>query len=248
MIYFTKLTKRKKYNSSAFTFLELLVVIIIIGIIVATLSFNFSIDKSQIAMDNLIRDIQYARSLALKDDKYQPFPTNTSSIEENRTKYWFKQFWQLKFGKDGNDIIYMVFSDQPAGGSTNNFDKKVITSSHTYELAKYADGRYVYGGDTYLYAGENANQDANLSKLGIKKVILVSEYGNKSNGYIKLLFDNFGNVFLSEGKRGDHGDTNPFDNRNILTKNAILYLCLNINCDKNRSIIITPSGEIFSKR
>jgi hypothetical protein len=108
------------------------------------------------------------------------------------------------------------------------------------------DGRYVYGGKTYLYKYERANQDANLSKFGIKKVILVSQYGNKYNGSIRFLFDNFGNVFLSEGKRGDKNDINPFKNRNMLIKNAILYLCLNLTCDKNRSIVITPSGELIT--
>ena len=171
MIYSTKLTKRKKSNSFAFTLIEVLIVIIIIGIIVATLSFDFKIDKSQIAIDNLAKDLRYTRSLALKDDKYQPFPIDNSTVEQNRSKYWFKQFWQLKFATDGSDLIYMIFSDQPANGSTNNFDKKVIKSSHVYELAKYADGRYVYGGNTYLYAGESANQDANLSRMGVKKII-----------------------------------------------------------------------------
>jgi prepilin-type N-terminal cleavage/methylation domain-containing protein len=240
------LTKRKKYNSSAFTLIEILIVIVIIGIIVATLLFDYSPNKLQLATDQLIKDIRFAQSLALKEDKYQPFPINASSKEQNRSKYWFKQWWQLKFAKDGNDIIYMVFSDQPANGKTNNFDRKVITSSHKYELAKYADGRYVYGGKTYLYKYERANQDANLSKFGIKKVILVSQYGNKYNGSIRFLFDNFGNVFLSEGKRGDKNDINPFKNRNMLIKNAILYLCLNLTCDKNRSIVITPSGELIT--
>ena len=191
MIYSTKLTERKKSNSFAFTLIEVLIVIIIIGIIVATLSFDFKIDKSQIAIDNLAKDLRYTRSLALKDDKYQPFPIDNSTVEQNRSKYWFKQFWQLKFATDGSDLIYMIFSDQPANGSTNNFDKKVIKSSHVYELAKYADGRYVYGGNTYLYAGESANQDANLSRMGVKKIILTSEYGNKVNGYIKILFEFF---------------------------------------------------------
>jgi prepilin-type N-terminal cleavage/methylation domain-containing protein len=243
------LTKRKKYNSSAFTLLELLVVIIVIGIIVATLSFDFSPNKLQLAADQLIKDIRFTQSLALKDDKYQPFPSDNSYKENQRSKYWFKQWWQLKFilQTDGS-LVYMIFSDKPANGSTNNFDTQIIKGSLSYEVAKDSNGKYIYGGDTYLSSGEKPNQDYNLSKFGIKKVVLVSEYGDKSNGYIKLLFDNFGNVFLSEGKSGDSGDINPFEYRNILTKNAILYLCLNRNCDKNTSIIITPSGEIISKQ
>ena len=97
MIFYTKLTKQKKSNSSAFTLIELLVVIIIIGIIVATLSFDFSPNKLQLAADQLIKDIRFTQSLALKDDKYQPFPIDNSPMEQNRSKYWFKQWWQLKF-------------------------------------------------------------------------------------------------------------------------------------------------------
>ncbi len=251
MIYYIKSTKRKKLNnfSSAFTLIELLVVIIIIGIIVSTISFNFAPDKLRLATDQIIKDIRFTQSLALKDDKYQPFPAyngtdpSLKAMEYNRSKYWFKQWWQIKFGTDGDDVIYMVFSDQPAGGDTNNFDEKIIQSSHTYELAKDYNGKYMYGGDTYLSSSEKPNEDYNLSRSGIKEVRLISQYGIDYNGSIHILFDNEGNVFLNEGKKGDLGDINPLQaERKILTKPAYLRLCQDVECTKYCEIKMFASG------
>ena len=248
MIFFTKLTKRKKSNSSAFTLLELLVVIVVIGIIAGSFSFNFAPDKLKLATDQLIRDLEYTQSLAIKDDKYKPFPNQSSNIDKLESKYWFKRWWQLKFAKDGNNIIYLVFSDR-ATTTTSNFDEKVIQSSHTTELAKDFYGKYIYGGDTYLYANEEPNQDYNLSRRGIKQVKLESQYGTDYNGSIHILFDNYGNVFLDEGITGDSGDINPLQTvRKQLTKPALLKLCKDYACNDYCSIKIFPSGTVVKYR
>ena len=255
MTFFTMLKKQKKLNnlSSAFTLIELLVVIIVIGLLAATLSFNFAPNKLQLAADQLIKNIKLTQSLALKDDKYQPFPNSGSLKDQNQSKYWFKQWWQIKFATDGNDLIYYVFSDKAANTKTNNFDRKIITASHTAELAKYSDGKYVYGGDTYLFSGEVSNQDCNLSKFGIKRIELKMGSLKYSNGYIHLLFDNQGNIFLSEGKKNDKGDINPLDRvRKLATSNIYINLCKKLDgsdkCiitnDKCIGLRISTSGNI----
>jgi len=250
---------RLNNSHSSFTLLELLVVIVIIGILVSTISFNFAPDNLQLASDNLIKNIRFTQSLALKDDKYQPFPIKNNAIENNRSKYWFKQWWHLKITNAENDIIYYIFSDIPTN-TTANFDKKIISGTYKYELAKNSENQYLIGmsedeSGNHNYPN-NIDKKLNLTKTyGIKRVEFSAYYSSSmSNGLgkrVDILFDNYGNLFLKEGEKGDGGDINPLDvnNRKLLDKNATIKLCLDSPCQYTASrciqINITPSGYIY---
>ena len=247
MIYFIKLTKQKKCNSSAFTLLELLVVIIIIGIIVATLSFNVSPNKLEIAADQLINHIKTTQSVALKDDKYQPFPNHTcdntaeGNIECNRTKYWFKQQWQLRISKTKKgDYFYEIFSDSPTDTSSNFnlVGKPVSEFLFDPQTKKYLTGNYP----------SRTDEDLNLTKYGIK---YIKDKNNKIiNSSVRFVFDNQGNIFLNEGySKGDDNHTNPLDTcRNLLTKNYVLKLCVDLYCNKCIEIVLSPNGDLEKKK
>jgi prepilin-type N-terminal cleavage/methylation domain-containing protein len=251
------LKKQKKLNnSSAFTLIELLIVIIIIGIIVSTISFNFTPNQLHLAADQLIKDIRYTQSLALKDDKYQPFPVENNATEYNRTKYWFKQWWHLKITDAGNELIYYIFTDSPRNTSTTNFDEKTVTKSqYEIELAKNANGKYLIGaskeetGNSNYPSQNEIDEQLNLTKkYGIKKIEF-DGFTSSSSVYgprIDILFDNCGNVFLDEGKKGDGDDINPMDSvRHLLNKNVTIKLCSDDSCNKCVAVIITPSGNVM---
>ena len=258
MISYTKLTKQKKFNSSSFTLIELLIVIIIIGIIVSTLSFDFAPDKLQLAADQVIKDIRFTQSLALKDDKYQPFPLDDSDTETNRSKFWFKQWWQIRFNCTTSYCYYEIFSDQPYSTNRQNFDRTAhLPNSDTYWNKSIAKDplshKYMIGicsdGSDYPDCNQT-NTDLNLTKTyGIKDI----EYQNFSSTH-ELLFDNYGNIFRREGDNysvGEPNDTNPLDSdkRKLLTNIAKIKLCKTNPCvndsDKCIQINITPNGEIF---
>jgi len=258
MIFYTKLTKQKKFKTSAFTLIELIVVIIIIGIIVATLSFDYSPDKLQLAADQVIRDIRFTQSLALKDDKYQPFSIDSSNKETNRSKFWFKQWWQIRFNCTDNYCFYEIFSDLPYSSNRQNFDRTAhLPSDKTYwdkSIAKDPlTGKYLIGicndGTDYPDCNQT-NIDLNITKAyGIQDI----EYKNFSTTY-EQLFDNYGNIFTREGDNfsvGVPNDINPLDpnKRKLLTKIAKIKLCKTKPCvnenDKCIQINITPNGEIF---
>jgi len=270
MIYFIKLRKQKKLNkrrlSPSFTLIELLIVIIIIGIIISTISFNLSPDKLDLAADSIIKNIEYTQSLALKDDKYQPFQKNNTSIEQNRSKYWFKQWWQIRFFKNSNgDILIEVFSDLPYHSNNDLFDKKGREPrGEEYWKLTYAKdpftGRYLTSEcrnkDKNYPNCDKVTKDMNLSRFGIKKILFDGKE-LRSRPSKRIVFDNFGNVFLDEGKytecpssyTGDCGDINPLDenNRKILTHDLIIKICMDESCNKNhcREIIVTPTGYVY---
>jgi len=255
------LKKQKKLNnlSSAFTLIELLVVIIIIGIIVATLSFDFSPNRLQLAADQLIKDIRFTQSLALKDDKYQPFPKSTSAADQNQSKYWFKQWWQIRFTQNtstNRHWWYEIFTDLPYYNG-RNFDRTAHypdnPESNWYRSIALdpLTNKLLIGN-----CGVAHYPDCNLTETSLdltkKYGIVEIEFDNFDSYTKRLLFDNEGNVFLSEGEAGDSNDINPINNRGILTQTAKIKLCLDNPCinaiERCIQINITPSGAVFQSR
>ena len=248
----------------SFSILELIIVILIIGILASTISITIPTDKLQTAADDIIKNIRFTQSLALKDDKYQPFPKDSSSIEQNRSKYWFKQWWQVRFTQNKNtpkDLWYEIFSDVPYNNSYNfdrvgNYPPKEIIWNVTYAKdpleGKYLTGKCDTDGSHNYPPCNKIDKKLNLTQTyGIKEIL----FDGKSvvwNNSKRIIFDNFGNVFLNEGEKGDGGDINPLDknNRDILVKNINIKLCLDSPCKilKNRciQINISPTGYIYS--
>ena len=250
----------------SFTLIELLVVIIIIGIIVSTLSFNFSPNQLELAADQIIKDIRLTQSLALKDDKYQPFPnhicdnTIEGKIECNRSKYWFKQWWQIRFSTYNKNGVtyywYEIFSDQPYKTQRQNFDGTAHLPKVDWDISiakdpltkKYLIGECDENGTDFPICNKIDN-NLNLTKtFGIKKI----EYQNISPRH-DILFDNFGNVFVRGSNYKDKGDINPLDKdkRELLTKTAKIILCNKIKnnkCLKDKkhciAIEISPTGSL----
>ena len=89
----------------AFTLIELVFVIVIIGILSAILAPSFKRDTLQEAADQIASHIRLTQQLALHDNKFEP--TN---------KFWYKERWQIIFSSSAytdNKIAYSIFSDKP---------------------------------------------------------------------------------------------------------------------------------------
>jgi len=248
---------------SSFTLLELIIVIILIAILAFSINISIPNNNLQLAADNLAKNIRFAQSLALKDDKYQPFPEENNNVENNRSKYWFKQWWQIRFSQNRNDpkdLWYEIFSDVPFNNSYN-FDRigNYPPRTNIWKIGyaknplnnKYLVGKCDDSNGNYPPCNE-IDKHLNLTQTyGIKTVIFDGSNISSSNSK-RLLFDNFGNVFLSEGIRGDGGDINPLDkdNRKLLTHSIHIKLCLDEDCSnlsKERCIQVnvTPTGFTY---
>ena len=89
----------------AFTMLELVFVIVVIGILAAVIIPRVKTNPVDEAAVNLLSKIRYTQHLALVDDKYgENTPTTPPTVD------WYKKRWQINFS--GN--TYSIVSDNNA--------------------------------------------------------------------------------------------------------------------------------------
>ena len=86
---------------SAFTMIELVFVIVVVGILAALALPRLDRDIKQEAMDTILSNIRYTQHLALMDNKHK---FDNSS--------WQQRYWKIMFGTcTGTDRFFMVGSD-----------------------------------------------------------------------------------------------------------------------------------------
>jgi len=90
----------------AFTMIELVFVIVVIGIITAVMLPRIDRDNVYEAAQQVISHIKYTQHLAMIDNKY----------DDNNTD-WYKERWQIGFTScTSGDIAYTIHSDEAAYG------------------------------------------------------------------------------------------------------------------------------------
>lgn len=96
----------KQYK--AFTLLEAVIVIVLIGILATVAIPRLKTDTTQEAADQILSDIRYTQHLALTDDVTNPNNTN-----------WQRAFWSMRFtGCDGGtNWFYLIGSDKSYEGN-----------------------------------------------------------------------------------------------------------------------------------
>jgi prepilin-type N-terminal cleavage/methylation domain-containing protein len=94
----------------AFTLLEIIFVIVLIGILAGVAVFYFRANDSELvqAKNQLINHIRYTQHLALMDDKFSPSDRD-----------WYKGRWRISFSgssdypQTSNYVYYNIYSDSP---------------------------------------------------------------------------------------------------------------------------------------
>ena len=150
---------------SAFTMIELVFVIIVLGILSALAIPRLDRDTRQEAADNLLSAIRYTQHLALLDDKNDINDAN-----------WQQKFWMIKFTA-GADAYYTISSDADKDGSV---DKNESTLDPI-------NGKYMYHLSPNPTQADESPNVAIGHKYGINAV---SRSGGCATRHIA--FDNFG--------------------------------------------------------
>jgi len=96
-----------KRTKMAFTMLELIMVIVVLGILASLAIPRMERDLRQEGADNILSAIRFTQHMALSDN-----------VNENTNSKWHRKFW--RFGKQGcsdNGIFYSIGSDKDMGGN-----------------------------------------------------------------------------------------------------------------------------------
>jgi len=208
--------------------LELVFVIVVVGILAATIIPRFSRDSLQEAADQVISHIKYTQHLAMIDDK---FTTNDPK--------WFKGRWQIRFfykkyaSKDGNTKkwAYAVFSDKP--NSSGNFDGN--PNATTGEVAiDPLNQTLMSGGFTIYYSNKKTNKKCAIGETyGIKNVKFIG-CGSSST---RIAFDYLGRPISGNLKSSNKS----YESNRLLKTQCRIVLCKNSSCDDNNiTIAIEP--------
>jgi prepilin-type N-terminal cleavage/methylation domain-containing protein len=141
-------------HKKAFTMLELVLAIIVLGILASLTIPRLDRDLRQEAEVKIISAIRYTQNLALSDNKTEPKDSN-----------WQQKLWQIKF--DTTLLFYVVFSD-------NNKDSSAQKNEATLDPA---NGKYMYHAENDTSFDESDESPAIFleKKYGIKSIALTGD-------------------------------------------------------------------------
>jgi len=209
----------------AFTLLELVFVIVIIGILAAVIIPSTKTNPIREASIQLLADIRYTQHLAMVDDR---FDVNDAG--------WYHELWQINFTTGGSassnhKVAYAIFSDW-----------KNTHTGHPErdELAKDPlTGKLITGGitNTVPYNDPDALERANL---GLKYSVGSISFSSScmSSGSKRIAFDHLGRPIKGN-------ISSPTNSTTLVTAMKFITATCNItlfsvNNDENVTISIEP--------
>ncbi|HQS67480.1 MAG TPA: prepilin-type N-terminal cleavage/methylation domain-containing protein [Sulfuricurvum sp.] len=200
----------------AFTLLELVFVLIVIGILAVLAMPNFRGHPLQDAAEQVASHIRYTQHLAMVDDKYDP----TDST-------WYERFWRIRFYESGtpDTYYYAVFHDTD---KENNID----TTTHTEPAIDPLTKKYLYVGNSPTDARNNKRMNL-TDTYGITNIVSTCDAG-----WIEFFFDNTGRPYVNSISTGV---TPPYSG--LLQNDCNITLS---HVDGNATITIRPETGYVS--
>ena len=160
----------------AFTLLELVFVIMVVGVLSAILITRTERSPLQEAAVQLLSDIRYTQHLAIIDDKFNALDSD-----------WYQKRWQIMFGKNVNsnsEWAYTIFSDT-SGTSTGDANEIEIAINPMNPNQRMTGG----------YTGASVLDYSDPNFVGMKKLNLGSSFGVDDIQFScgqRLAFDHIG--------------------------------------------------------
>lgn len=209
----------------AFTMLELVVVIVVIGIIAAAALPRINDDHIAEAADQVMSHIRYTQHLAMQDSKFDPTDAR-----------WFRKRWSITFTQaafcdGGNEWRYSVYHDD--GDATGNLNSANEVARDPLDPSKFMSSGWA--GISKANCA-NASSKYNLArKFGITNVELrgVCRDGNLQT----ISFDEFGRPMRSVSTPGGGGAARGYDRLVHNGQNCQIVLS---TAKKTATITVTP--------
>lgn len=208
----------------AFTLLELVFVIIVIGILAVLAMPNFDRQPLQEAAEQIASHIRYTQHLAMVDDKFDALDTsyNQNGCATAYPGQWYKSWWRIHFFTLGGEKQYAIFSDK---NRCNNID---VTGDSEPAIDPLTH-KMLY--DTY---DDRGTEQVNLTKTyNIIDIDSTCDAGN-----IDIFFDNMGRPHAQAAL----SNSNPY--AHLLTVDC--SISLKHATDGNATITIQPETGYVS--
>lgn len=148
-------------KKNAFTMIELIMVIVVLGILAALALPRMERDIRQEAADNIVSAIRYTQHMALSDN-----------IIDANNPNWQRKFW--RFGKAGcsdNGIFYYIASDKNSGGGIDETEAAIDPK----------DGTWFNGVNGASCEGDLSGQVFTNGSHPSKSIFLTKNYGIKED-------------------------------------------------------------------
>ena len=219
----------------AFTLLELVFVIVVVGILAVVIIPRMKSDSLQQAAIQVVSDIRYTQHLAMLDDKYDSSDVN-----------WYKKRWQIFFANtEGSDNkwAYTIFSDY-LGSSAGNPDAAEI-ATNPLDISKKLTGGYSAG--TVAYNDSRATKKLNLgNSYGVTNVTFsdtCTVYGNKRIAFDYLGRPMYGGSHLLDSAYADNSKSRLLSsNCDINLSNGTKSISIRIRPETGYACILNNTG------
>jgi prepilin-type N-terminal cleavage/methylation domain-containing protein len=207
-------------NHRAFTLVELVFVIVIIGILSAFIIPKMQNSRLREAADQVISHIRYTQHLAMINDRFDP-----SNSE------WYKERWQIVFEKartTDNKFSYSIFSDKST--HSGNADVGEI-AKNPQDVSKLLSG----GSSSFKFDDKRATKAMNLgNEYGIVDVVFSNSCSISRS--TRISFDYLGRPM--KGNVASYMSAYPSSNNRLITEQCNITLS-----DTKDSIIISIEPE-----
>lgn len=172
----------------AFTMLELVFVIVIVGILSVAILPSFNRNNLREAADQLISHIRYTQHLAMMDDKFDASETE-----------WYRGRWQIRFHRTVDTVevwSYSIFADRT--GYSGEPDEPEL-AHNPLNMEQYLTGGFS-GGVVSLTSPKRTRTMALGEKYGITDVLFSSACTNNSgiNQSRRISFDSIGRPYQGD--------------------------------------------------
>jgi len=236
---------------TAFTMIELVFVIVVIGIISAVMIPRMERDTLSEAAIQLASHLRYTQHLAMVDDKYVPSPDmsneNTVNRKDKNSQHWFRERWQLVFGVSNdtnNKIAYTIFSDKLGTGDiySGQPDEREI-ARNPLDPNKVLSGGY---SGTVNYKDAIATSALNLGE----KFSILDYKLSGGCSWSRISFDHLGRPY--KGDLSNYGSwTTAYQGNKLMTSLCSITICDVSDCDSatdenKRVITIQPETGYVS--
>lgn len=214
----------------AFTLLELVFVIVVIGILAAIVIPNIKSDRARDAAFQLVSHIRYTQHLAMIDDK---FNMNDSD--------WYKKRWTIIFNSDAytdNNESYTIFNDLDADGNPDLQATFKEVAIDPLNKEKYMSGGFTGENDLDIRDLDSAPENFK----GIKKLNLGKSYGVTSvvfsgscqyHSSKRIAFDSMGRPLIGDIS----GYSTPYVSNRLLESRCTITL---VTSESNATVAIEP--------